>query len=34
MELAMTVTFVVFGVIAVLGALGYAIDRGAGRLER
>jgi hypothetical protein len=34
MELAMTVSAVVFTVLVVLGAIGYAIDWGANRLER
>jgi hypothetical protein len=34
MQLAMIVSAVVFGVIIVLAAIGYAIDRGSNRLER
>jgi preprotein translocase subunit SecE len=34
MELAMIVSLVVFSVVAVVAAIGYAIDRGAGRLEK
>lgn len=34
MELAMIVSLIVFSVVAVVGVLGYVIDRGAGRLER
>ena len=34
MQLAMTVSLVVFSVIAVVAVIGYVIDKGAGRLER
>lgn len=34
MELALTVTLVVFAVIAVVGMLGFLIDRSEGRRER
>jgi preprotein translocase subunit SecE len=34
MELALIVSLVVLTVVAVVGLLGYVIDRGAGRLER
>jgi preprotein translocase subunit SecE len=34
MELALIVSLVVLTVVAVVGVLGYVIDRGAGRLER
>lgn len=34
MELATTVGLVVLTIVVVIGAIGYVIDRGAGRLER
>jgi preprotein translocase subunit SecE len=34
MELAMIVSLVVFSTVIVLAVIGYAIDRGAGRLEK
>ena len=34
MELALIVSLIVLSVVAVVGLLGFVIDRGAGRLER